>query len=59
MTSLEQINLDWCLQTGHFGWFIRGWEILKQREDLIYHERVTKFDERQEFCKMETQEGGD
>jgi len=58
MTPLELQNLLW-VAANKPEWLPRALEILKEREDLIYHERVTKFDERQDFQKMETQEGGE
>jgi len=54
----EISNLFWCAIYRQ-DWLKKALEILKEREDLIYHERVTKFDERNEFQKMEAQEGGD
>jgi len=58
MTDLEFQNFVWVVFNKP-EWVARALEILREREDLIYHERVTKFDERNEFQKMEAQEGGD
>jgi len=58
MTDLEFQNFVWAVFNKP-EWVARALEILREREDLIYHERVTKFDERNEFQKMEAQEGGD